>query len=102
MSEENKEIVFLVVFVALVFLVPIIVIYASYNKKLRFDISTLWTHQERIDKFAVIILGTWWVHTTSIVMWTLLRSVSTQDYLVYMGWAIPIIAKMLAPTKEAP
>ena len=96
------EFIFLGVFFALVFVVPIIVIWASYTEKLRFDVSQLWTHHGRVDKFAVIILGTWWIHSSSLVMWTLLRTVNTQDYLVYMGWAIPIIARMLAPQSEPP
>jgi hypothetical protein len=96
------EFIFLLVFVVLVFVVPIIVIRASYSPTTKFDVSTLWTHQGRVDKFAVIILGTWWVHTTSLIMWTLLRTVATADYATYMGWAIPIIAKMFAPDKAPP
>ena len=92
-----QELVFLIVFFVLVFIVPAVVAWASYSPTTKFDLSTLWTHQERVDKFAVIILGTWWVHTSSMVMWTLLRTVSTADYATYMGWALPIIAKMFAP-----
>jgi len=91
------EFIFLGVFFALVFVVPIIVIWLSYKPSVDFDATTLWTHQGRVDKFAVIILGTWWLHSCSIVMWTLLRTIQTQDYLTYQLWAIPIIAKMLAP-----
>lgn len=99
----THELIFLIAFVILIFMVPIAVIWASYNPKVSFDITTLWTHQGRIDKFAVIIMGTWWVHTCSIIMWTLLRTIQTTDYLTYMGWAIPIIARMLAPQPpEAP
>jgi hypothetical protein len=28
--------------------------------------------------------------------------VTTTDYLTYMGWALPIIAKMFAPSTEPP
>jgi len=37
-----------------------------------------------------------------MVMWTLLRTVQTQDYVTYMGWALPIIAKMFSPSGGAP
>jgi hypothetical protein len=99
---DTHEFIFLCVFFALVFVVPIVVIWASYNPTLAFDTSALWMHQNRIDKFAVIILGTWWVHTCSMIMWTLLRTVQTADYATYMGWAIPIIAKMFAPQGNPP
>ena len=97
MTEDR---IFLFFFVVLVFGVPALVVWASYSsyKALEgFDVSTLWTHQERIDKLAVIILGTWWVHTSSMILWTLLKIITTTDYVTYMGWAIPIIAKMFAP-----
>jgi hypothetical protein len=89
--------IFFSVFAVLVFVVPSIVVWATYSPRLRFDLSTLWVHQRRIDKFAVIILGTWWVHTSSMILWTLTRTVTTADYATYMGWAVPIIAKMFAP-----
>ena len=59
-------------------------------------------HNGRPDKLAVIILGTWWVHTCSLILWTLLKTVQTADYATYMGWAIPIIAKMYAPSYDPP
>src|SRR5437867_2434246 len=96
------EFIFLGVFFAIVFVVPIIVIWASYTEKLRFDVSQLWTHHGRVDKFAVIILGTWWIHSCSLILWTLLRTVQTADYATYIGWAIPIIAKMFAPPGNPP
>lgn len=99
--KDEHEIVFLFVFFVLVFIVPIIVIWASYNPSVQFDITSLWTHQNRVDKFAVIILGTWWLHSCSIVMWTLLRTIKTEDYLTYMGWALPLIAHMFAPKNGA-
>ena len=98
-----QEEIFLGVFFLLVFVVPSLVIWASYSKRTgAFDISTLWTHQGRVDKFAVIILGTWWIHSSSLIMWTLLRTVQTADYATYMGWAIPIMAKMFAPPTTPP
>jgi len=99
---ELQEAIFLAVFAILVFVVPALVVLASYNPRMRLDVTTLWTHQERIDKFAVILLGTWWVHSCSMIMWTLLRVVQTQDYVTYMGWALPIMAKMWAPKAETP
>src|SRR6266702_4360613 len=95
-----QEIIFLIVFCFLLFVVPIFVTWASYSDRSRFDLRSLWTHHERIDKFAIIVMGTWWVHTCSMILWTLLRSVTTADYLTYMGWALPIIAKMFAPGGE--
>ena len=99
------EYIFLFFFVVLVFGVPALVVWASYStyKGLaKFDVSTLWTHQERIDKFAVIILGTWWIHSCTIILWTLLRTIQTQDYVTYMGWALPIMLKMWAPSNGKP
>lgn len=96
----DREAIFLLVFFVTVFVIPALVVWASYStwgRLEKFDLSSLWTHNERIDKFAVIIMGTWWVHTCSMIMWTLLRTVQTADYATYMGWAIPIIAKMWAP-----
>lgn len=92
-----SEGVFLLVFFALVFVVPAAVILATYCERCVIDVRDLWMHQGRIDKFAVIIMGTWWIHSSSMIMWTLLRTVQTADYATYMGWAIPIIAKMFAP-----
>lgn len=94
---DASEVIFLSVFFVLVFVVPALVAWASYSPKTNFDVSTLWTHQDRVDKFAVIILGSWWIHSCSIIMWTLLRTVQTQDYVTYQLWALPIIAKMWAP-----
>lgn len=93
-----QEIIFLGVFFALVFVVPAIVVWASYSEHVEFNVSTLWIHNERVDKFAIIILGTWWIHSSSMILWTLLRSVTTADYATYMAWALPIIAKMFSPS----
>lgn len=98
----RQELIFLAVFAVLVFVVPCFVAWATYSEHSRIDVRSLWTHQERIDKFAVIIMGTWWVHTCSMILWTLMRTVSTADYATYLGWAIPIIAKMFAPGTEPP
>ena len=96
---------FLFMYIALVFGVPALVVWASYSEiriTKQFDLRELWLHQGRVDKFAVIILGTWWTHTCSLLLWTLLQSVTTADYVTYMGWAIPIMAKMWAPKNGAP
>lgn len=95
--------IFNLIYAVLVFGVPALVVWASYSEARwlsKFDVSTLWVHQERVDKFAVIILGTWWVHTSSMLLWAFLKTVQTQDYVTYMGWALPIIAKMFAPRPE--
>ena len=92
---------FLIVFFILVFGVPALLLTLSTSKRFKVDFSSLWTHQERIDKLAVIILGTWWVHTCSMVLWTLVQKVTTADYVTYMGWAIPLMLKMWAP-KDGP
>ena len=102
MTETVSETVFLSVFFTLVFIVPAVVVWATYCESCSFDLRDLWTHQGRIDKFAIIILGTWWIHSSSMIMWTLLRTVTTADYATYMGWAIPIIAKMFAPPGTPP
>ena len=97
-----QEIIFLSVFAVLVFGVPALVAWASYNPNMRLDLTPLWTHQERIDKFAVILIGSWWLHSSSMVMWTLLRTVQTADWTTYQLWALPIIAKMLVPQGTTP
>lgn len=96
------EWVFLTVFFITVFLIPMIVVWATYNKNVKFDVSTLWVHNDRIDKFAVIIMFTWWVHTCSMILWALMRTITTADYATYVAWAIPIIAKMYAPSNGGP
>ena len=94
----SEEWIFLLVFFFTVFVIPAAVVFATYCDKCVLDVRELWMHQGRLDKFAVIILGTWWIHSSSMILWTLLRTISTADYATYMGWAIPIIAKMFAPS----
>lgn len=98
------EIIFLAVFVLLIFAVPALVVAASYSKRIfkSFDVSTLWTHQDRIDKFAVVFMGTWWIHSCSMILWALLKTVQTADYVTYMGWGLAILAKMWAPKPDPP
>jgi hypothetical protein len=97
-----KEAIFLFFFVVLVFGVPALVVWASYAKRFAsFDMSTLWVHQDRIDKFAVVFMGTWWIHSCSMILWALLKTVQTQDYVTYMGWGIAILAKMWAPKSDS-
>lgn len=89
------------VFAVLVFGVPAFLAWASssdakYAKGI--DVSALWTHNGRPDKFAVIILGTWWVHTTAMILWILTQTVNDSNVVQYMGWALPIIARMFAPS----
>ena len=97
-NTTSEEWIFLFVFFFTVFVIPAVVVWATYCEKCVLDLRDLWMHNGRLDKFAVIILGTWWIHSCSMIMWTLLRTVQTADYATYMGWAIPIIAKMFAPS----
>ena len=92
---DHKDIAFYGMAVVLYFLVPWVLVQATYSEHTRLDLAPLWTHQGRIDKFAVILLIAFWVHTSSLILWTMLRTVSTADYLAYGGiWITPIIAKM--------
>ena len=101
-----RELVFHAVFFVLIFGVPTSVAWASYseNKRFRnFDVSLLWkTETGALDKLFIIVLGTWWVHTCAIVLWTLARTVVAADFPTYIGWGIPIIARMFAPTPGTP
>lgn len=99
----RDEWIFLVVFCVMVFVIPVLVVWATYCEKCRLDVRSLWTNSaDKLDRFAVILIGTWWVHTCSMVMWTLLLTVQTQDYVTYMGWGIPIVVKMFAPNGAPP
>lgn len=102
MSQINwGETLFLGTFFLLYFVVPALIGWASYCERFQtFDLRSLWTHNGRPDKLAVIILGTWWIHSCTIILWTLSRTITTADFVTYMGWALPIIAKMFAPGGE--
>ena len=96
----QPDFLFLLVFFLLYFIVPALLVWASYSERPSLnhvDISDLWTHNNRADKFAVIVLGTWWIHSCTLILWTLKGTITTADYITYMGWALPIIAKMFAP-----
>lgn len=93
----RQEVIFLAVFALLEFVVPVFVVWASYSNKSRLNLTSLWVHHDRVDKLAVILMLTWWTHTSSMILWTLMQRVVTADYLTYMGWALPIIAQMFAP-----
>lgn len=97
--------IYLLVFFVMIFIIPALVVWATYSERALakgIDLSALWVHNERLDKFAVIILTTWWVHTSSVVLWTLLKTITTADYTTYQLWALPIMAKMFAPEREQP
>ena len=96
------ERLFLGMFLLLYFGVPGLVVWASYKKHIAVDMRELWTQNGRADKLAVIILGTWWIHSCTIILWTLTKIVTTADFVTYMGWALPIIAKMYAPKNDKP
>lgn len=90
------EWVFLGMFVLLVFGVPVLVMWLSYSDRFKkLDFRSLWIHKDRMDKLAVIIMGSWWLHSCSMILWTLIRVVTTADWVTYQLWAIPIIAKIL-------
>jgi len=91
------EKLFFGMFLLLYFGVPGLVVWASYCEKCAIDLRELWTYNKRADKLAVIILGTWWIHSCTIILWTLSKTITTADFVTYMGWALPIIAKMFAP-----
>ena len=95
--KDFGDVLFLGVFAFLYFGVPYLLVKASYNENSKIDLRALWTHNNRADKLAVIILGTWWIHSCSMILWSLKQTVTTTDYLTYMGWAVPIIAKMFSP-----
>ena len=98
--KEIGDYLFLGMFFFLYLGVPSLLVLATYSDKVSLDLRELWMHNNRPDKLAVIILGTWWVHTCSMILWSLLKTVQTQDYLTYMGWALPIIAKMYVPAPK--
>ena len=99
--KEYQDAIYLVVFLVLVFGVPLSVVRATYSENSRIDLRALWIFNNRIDPFRVIILGTWWPHTCAMILETLLRTVETQDWTTYQLWAIPIIAKMFAPSGQS-
>jgi hypothetical protein len=97
------EELFLVVFFVLYFGVPALLVWLSYCERFKLDLRDLWTHNNRPDKIAAILLGSWWVWTCSIIMWSLTKTVTTADFLAYGGvWITPLIAKMFAPTGTPP
>lgn len=97
MSEEAQGKIFLGLFFFLYFGVPALLVWASYCEKCALDLRDLWTQNNRPDKLAVIILGTWWIHSCSMILWSLTKTVTTTDYLTYMGWAVPLMVKFFSP-----
>lgn len=98
-----SDIVFLLVFFVCIFVIPSLLVWASYSSSgplEQFDIRELWIYGDKIDPYRVIVLGTWWVHTSSMIMWTLLRTIQTQDYVTYMLWGTIILGKMLVSSKS--
>ena len=93
------ERLFFGMFLFLYFGVPLLVVWASYCEKCFIDMRGLWTHNNKADKLAVIILGTWWIHACTMILWTMSKVVTTQDFVVFLGWALPIIAKMYSPNQ---
>lgn len=101
-----KEILFHTVFFVLIFGVPTILVWLSYSDKdiaAGFDISALWkTEDGHLDKLFIIVLGTWWLHFCAVTLWTLSRTVVTADFVTFMGWGIPIVARMFVPGQPKP
>ena len=97
MTELNpKEVAFYVMFGVLYFVVPFIVVVASYSKRVKFDLSDLWVYNERIDLFRVMVLIAWWAHTSSNILWTIQQQITTADWLAYAGvWVAPVIVRMV-------
>jgi hypothetical protein len=99
------ELIFHSAFFLLFFGVPAALAWASYCERFkRFDVSALWTNHQsgKVDTLLVIVIGSWWVHTCAVILWTLSRTVQTADFTTYMGWAIPIIASLFAPRRDPP
>lgn len=98
------ESLFLGVFFLLYFGVPMLLVWISYCERFKMDLSALWTHNGRPDKIAAILMGSWWIHSCSVVLWSLSKTVTTADLLAYGGvWVTPLIAKMwLAPLGTPP
>jgi hypothetical protein len=93
-----SEIIFLFFYCILIFGVPALVVYATYSESRPFkqvDLKELWSYNKKLDIWRVIAGGTWWVHTSSMIMWSLVRTVETKDYLTYMTWGTLLIAKMI-------
>ena len=93
---DLKDLAFYIMFAVLYFLIPWIIVTATYSSKSRIDLSQLWMYKGAPDKFAVIIMTAFWVHTASMMLWAFARSVTTADYLAYAGvWVAPILVKMV-------
>jgi len=94
---DLKDLSFYIMFAVLYFIVPWIVVKASYSKKTNFDLRSLWERKggKSIDGLFVILICTWWVHTSSMILWTIVQRVQTQDYVTYMAWGTLILAKIL-------
>lgn len=91
-----NEKLFYGVFALVYFVVPAVLVWMSYSKFFKsVDLSALWTHNRRADKFAVIILGSWWIHSCTLVLWTMSKTVTTADYATYGAiWITPLLVKM--------
>lgn len=98
------EYIFHSAFFVLFFGVPLYLAWASYSANRWIDVSVLWTNHAtgKVDTLLVIVIGSWWVHTCAVILWTLSRTVTTADFTAYMGWAIPIIASLFAPRRDPP
>lgn len=95
---DLREIAFYVMFMVLYFVVPFIVISASYSNRVKFDIRSLWERKGggALDGLFIIAIGTWWIHSSSMILWTIVQKVQTADYVTYMGWGALVIGKIIA------
>ena len=96
---DLKDLAFYIMFVVLYFVVPWIVVSASYSERCKFDVRSLWERKGgggKLDGLFLIAIGTWWVHTSSMILWTIVQKVTTGDYVTYMGWGALVIGKIIA------
>ena len=93
---DAKDLSFYIMFAVLYFVVPCLVVKASYDDRYKFDVRSLWERKNgKLDGLFLILLVTWWVHTSSMILWTIVQKVQTQDYVTYMAWGTLILAKIL-------
>lgn len=93
---DGKDFAFHIMFVVLFFLVPWLLVKMSYDDRYKLDVSDLWTFNKHIDLFRVIVLSAFWAHTSSMILWTLVRQITTADWVAYGAiWVTPVIVRMV-------
>ncbi len=93
------ERLFLLTFALLYFGVPALLAWVTYCNEgvfKKIDLREMWSVDGRADPLRAIMLGSWWVHTCTIILWTLSKQITTADFLAYGGvWVTPIITEIL-------